>query len=64
MLLCTLGIVVESSIQTIDVEITEVLVDKDEKPSFYEYFGGLNPQVKLAKYIQIDININILVYLI
>ena len=48
--MCVLAIKVESSFENDlipkDVEpITNMRDDKAEKPSLYEYFGGLNPQV-------------------
>ena len=35
----------DSSIYTIDIEMEELSSKGDEKPSLYEYFGGLNPEV-------------------
>jgi hypothetical protein len=43
--ICGCGIASDSSIYTKDIEMEELSKNKDEKPSLYEYFGGLIPQV-------------------
>ena len=42
------GIISSSASGIISVEKEDQIMERDEKPSLYEYFGGSNPQVKIT----------------